>query len=64
MIQDGVNLNREELQEFITNQIKIASMIPMVAKNFYLFYEFLIKEGFTPEQALEIIKTRGLSFVN
>lgn len=64
MEKERVKLNREELQEFITSQIRIASMIPMVAKNFYLFYESLINEGFTPDQSLEIIKARGISFVN
>ena len=53
----------EQLNASIPGQevADLLSGVLAMAKATWAFYEQLVKEGFTPEQALAIIKARGIN---
>ena len=55
-----VKLN-ENVQILINNHASHLVAMKLIAKNMFAYYENLIAEGFTEQQAFQIILTRGMT---
>ena len=56
----GVRLN-ESTQILINEHASHLVAMKLIAKNMFAYYENLIAEGFTEQQAFQIILTRGMT---
>ncbi len=54
-----IRLN-EATQQMIVDNISHMVALKLLAKNMFSYYESLTEEGFTDQQAFQIILTRGL----
>ena len=52
--------SKDNLMEFIDNLPQYIDMCIMIAKGQKVYYEELIKEGFTEDQAIKIVMAHGL----